>query len=259
MNLIDTHAHIYAEQFDEDRAEVIARARDVGVGAICMPNIDRDSVPSMYQMEEDYPELCHAMMGLHPCSVKEDYEEQLDWMEIELDRRDFIAVGEIGLDYYWDKSFVPQQKKAFDRQISWALECNLPIVIHSRDSISDAIDMVAARQNGDLSGVFHCFGETRTELDRIKDLGFFVGLGGVLTYKKVKLREELKRDDLPYIVLETDCPYLAPVPKRGKRNECSFVSYVHQHLAEAMNLSESEIAAITTKNAYKLFPRLPRD
>ena len=253
QSLIDTHAHIYADQFKDDLEETIARAKAVGISHICMPNIDVDSIEAMYRVEESYPGYCHSMMGLHPCSVKEDYETQLDLMEKELEKRKFIAIGELGLDYYWDKSYIPQQKAAMELQISWAKSLNLPIVIHSRDSLQDSIDIVRKHQDGTLTGVFHCFGESRELLDQIIDLGFFAGLGGVLTYKKDNLRNELKESDLDHLVLETDSPYLAPVPRRGKRNECSYLTYVMEVLAESLEMTDKEIAKRTTANAHRLY------
>lgn len=254
--MIDTHAHTYADDFSKDLSEVISNAKIAGVKKICMPNIDSSSIEAMYQVERDYPDFCHSMMGLHPCSVKENYLEELANCEAELKKRSFIAIGEIGLDYYWDKNFVSQQNDAFRTQISWAKELNIPFVVHSRDSINECLDIVEEMQDGSLTGIFHCFGGTLEELDRIKNVGFLAGLGGVVTFKKVTLRNELKKEDFEHIVLETDSPYLAPVPFRGKRNESSYLSNIVSCLSDATSLSEEYIIEKTNENAFKLFPSL---
>jgi TatD DNase family protein len=252
MQIIDTHTHLYLEDFQQDIEEVLGRAISEGVTRFYLPNVDSSSIPDLLKLENQYPE-CIAMMGLHPCYVKENVIDELKLVEEWLRKRPFAAVGEIGLDYYWDKTFVAEQKEAFRKQIDWALELNLPIVIHSRDSMQDCIDIVKEQQNGHLRGIFHCFGGTVEEAKQIMDLGFLMGIGGVVTYKKSGLAEVLSSIPLEYLVLETDAPYLSPVPFRGKRNEPSYLKHVVSKMAEAMNYSVEEIAVQTTLNAQKLF------
>jgi TatD DNase family protein len=252
MQIIDTHTHLYLEDFQADIAEVLNRARAEGVTRFYLPNVDSSSIDDLLNLEEKYPE-CIAMMGLHPCYIKENMADELALVEEWLQKRPFAAVGEIGLDYYWDKTFVREQKDAFRKQIDWAMELNLPIVIHSRDSMQDCIDIVKEHQDGKLRGVFHCFGGTLEEAKQIVDLGFLMGIGGVVTYKKSGLAEVLPSIHLEYLVLETDAPYLTPAPFRGKRNEPSYLKYVVAKMAESMNISVEEIAAQTTLNAQKLF------
>lgn len=252
MEIIDTHTHLYLEDFQADIEDVLVRGRAEGVTRFYLPNIDSSSIDDLLNLEEKHSE-CVAMMGLHPCYVKENVADELKLVEEWLRKRPFAAVGEIGLDYYWDKTFVTKQKDAFRKQINWALELNLPVVIHSRDSMQDCIDMVKEQQNGKLRGIFHCFGGTMDEAKQIMDLGFLMGVGGVVTYKKSGLTEMLPSIPLEYLVLETDAPYLTPVPFRGKRNEPSYLKYVITKMAEAMNIPVEEIAAQTTRNAQKLF------
>nr|WP_294904170.1 TatD family hydrolase [uncultured Lacibacter sp.] len=253
MQIIDTHTHLYLEEFQADMNEVLTRARAEGVTRFYLPNVDSSSIPDLLNLEEQYPGECVAMMGLHPCYVKENAEDELKLVEEWLKKRPFAAVGEIGLDYYWDKTFVAEQKDAFRKQMNWALELNLPIVIHSRDSMRDCIDIVKEHQNGKLRGIFHCFGGSLEEAKQIMDLGFLMGIGGVVTYKKSGLTEVLPHIPLEYLVVETDAPYLSPVPFRGKRNEPSYLKYIVEKMAEAMNISKEEIAKQTTLNAQKLF------
>lgn len=252
MQIIDTHTHLYLEEFQADIEQVIDRARHEGVTQFYLPNVDRSTIPDLLKLEEKHPD-CIAMMGLHPCYVKENVADELKLVEEWLRKRPFAAVGEIGLDYYWDKTFVAEQKNAFRQQIHWAQELNLPIVIHSRNSMQDCIDIVRELQNGKLRGIFHCFGGSLDEAKQIMDLGFLMGIGGVVTYKKSGLAEVLTSIPLEYLVLETDAPYLTPVPFRGKRNEPSYLKYVVAKMAEAMNISVEEIAEQTTSNAQKLF------
>ena len=223
MKLIDTHTHLYAKQFNSDRDAMIQRAVEQGVEQFFLPNIDRESIEGMLALEAAYPERCFAMMGLHPCSVKDNYEEELAIVRHWLDRRKFCAVGEIGIDLYWDKTFFEQQKQAFLTQIEWAMEFDIPIVIHSRESTDIIIDILTEVKEDRLRGIFHCFGGTEEQARRIIKLGFFLGIGGVLTYKNSGLGDALKDISLEHIVLETDSPYLAPVPYRGKRNESAYV------------------------------------
>lgn len=252
MEIIDTHTHLYLEEFQADIEDVITRAKAEGVTRFYLPNVDSSSIADLLKLEETHPE-CIAMMGLHPCYVKENVPDELKLMEEWLRKRPFAAVGEIGLDYYWDKTFVAEQKDAFRKQIGWALELNLPIIIHSRDSIQDCIDIVREHQNGSLKGIFHCFGGTVEEAKQIIDLGFLMGIGGVVTYKKSGLAEILPSIPLEHLVLETDAPYLTPVPFRGKRNEPSYLKYIITKMGEALNISAEEVARQTTLNAQKLF------
>lgn len=253
MRLIDTHAHLYAKPFDEDRAEMMNRAREVGVEQFYLPNIDQSSIPGMLDMEKTYPGQCFAMMGLHPCSVKEDYEQELAVVRQWLEKRPFAAVGEIGMDLYWDKAFLEQQKEAFLRQVNWAKEYDLPIVIHSREATDMIIDLLAALPEGTARGIFHCFGGSAEQARRIIDLGFYLGIGGVVTFKKSGLDKSLKEIDLKHIVLETDAPYLAPTPYRGKRNESAYLYQVAQKIAAIKQVELAEVARITSQNAETIF------
>lgn len=250
--LIDTHTHLYLKQFDDDREEVIERAEEAGIKKFFLPNIDSQSIDSMLKMEIDFPDKCFAMMGLHPCSVKENYEEELRIVENWLQKRKFCAIGEIGIDLYWDKSFFEQQKKSFLTQVEWAIDLQLPIVIHCRESIDIVIDLLQPYK-GKVKGIFHCFGGTVEQAKRIMDLGFLMGIGGVLTFKKAKLDEVIQEIPLECLVLETDSPYLAPAPYRGKRNESSYVKIVAEKMAEAKNITLEEVAKVTTNNALNLF------
>lgn len=253
MQLIDTHCHIYADAFDNDRQQMIERAVATGVSRMLMPAIDLSTHDAMLRLEEQYPGQCVAMMGLHPCSVKEDVEKELTIVTNYFEQRSFAAVGEIGLDFYWDLSFKEQQYAAFHRQIELALHFDVPIVIHSRESTDDCIRIVKEHQRGKLKGVFHCFSGSVEQAKQITDLGLYLGIGGVLTFKKSGLDAVMKETDIKHVVLETDAPYLAPVPFRGKRNECSYIKYVAQKLADIKQVSLDDAAAITTKNAEDLF------
>lgn len=253
MTFIDTHTHIYDEQFSEDLDKIIQASLDNGVIKLFMPNCDSTTIESMMQLTEKYPDVCYPMMGLHPCYVKENYKEELKIAREHLNKSKFYAVGEIGLDYYWDTTFKAQQIEAFETQIDWALEFNLPIVIHSRESLQDCIDIVKQKQDGNLKGIFHCFGGTRAEAEQIIELGFLLGIGGVITFKNSKLPEVLKGIDISHIVLETDAPYLAPTPYRGKRNEPSYIPLIAEKLGDINEVSIEKIADGTTDNALKLF------
>jgi TatD DNase family protein len=251
--MTDTHCHIYLKEFDADRAEMILRGKTAGVNRFLLPAIDSETHISMLRLEDEFPGQCFAMMGLHPCSVKEGYEEELKIARQYMGNRKFIAIGEIGLDFYWDLSFKEQQLEAFNLQMDWALEFDIPIVIHSRESIDECIEAVAKKQDGKLKGVFHCFGGSAEQANKIIDLGFYLGIGGVVTFKKSGLDTVLKDIDMKHILLETDAPYLAPVPYRGKRNECSYLKLVAEKIAEIKSLSLTEVDSITTNNAETLF------
>ena len=254
---IDTHTHLYDDRLDETAQDaMIQRAIDAGVHKLYMPNCDLATVDGMMRIARDWPDHCVPMMGLHPCYVKEDYQQELDQMKVLLDKTPFAAVGEIGLDYYWDKTFVPQQKEAFEQQIDWALERDLPIVIHSRESTQDCIDIVRRKQNGKLRGIFHCFSGTAEEARQIVEIGhFWLGIGGVVTYKNSTLPDIVAAVPVDYLVLETDAPYLSPVPHRGKRNESSYIPLIAAKVADIKGLSIEELGAVTTASAGKIFPR----
>ena len=253
MKLIDTHCHLYLGEFDPDRQEVMERAAAQGVERFYLPAIDSTVFPSMMAMEETFPERCFAMMGLHPCSVKGDYKAELQLAEQHLHTRKFAAIGETGLDFYWDKTFVPQQYDAFKIQIEWAKKYGIPLVIHSRQSTQECIDLVREMYDERLKGIFHCFGGSLEEATQITDLGFYLGIGGVVTYKNAGLANVVAQLPLDHIVLETDAPYLTPAPFRGKRNESSYLQYVAQKIADVKKMNVEEVAAITTANAEKVF------
>lgn len=250
--MIDTHCHLYLPEFENDLNEVIARAEKAGVGRFYMPAIDHRESDRLLNTESAYPDKCIAMMGLHPCSVRDNYEEELRFVEEWFEKRDFAAVGEIGLDYYWDLTFKEQQIISFEKQIELAISKSRPIVIHSRDSLDDCVAIVK-KYKGSAKGIFHCFGGTIEQANAIIDLGFYLGIGGVLTYKKSGLDIVMKEISLDHVVLETDAPYLTPVPFRGKRNESSYLIYVAKKLSEVKEVSVEEIAEITTRNALKVF------
>lgn len=254
MNLIDTHTHLFSDQFDEDRHSVIQAALDAGVSKMLLPNIDLESIDAMHQLEKDFPDNCLAMMGLHPCSVTENWESELAVVKEHLFNRKYIAVGEIGMDLYWDKSTLGYQQKAFAQQIEWAKQLKIPIVIHVRDAFNEAFEIVDQLNDDCLTGVFHCFTGTQDQAQHILNYGGFkLGLGGVLTFKNAGLDKVIKDIELNHLILETDSPYLAPHPNRGKRNETSYITYVASKLAEVKGISIEEVAAVTTKNAEELF------
>ena len=250
---IDTHTHIYVKQFDDDRAEMIERAVKEGVETFFMPNIDVESVAEMHTLEEQYPDRCHAMMGLHPCSIDADYESQLAIIKEHFDKRKYVAVGEIGIDLYWEKKYYDQQVKAFKEQINWAIEADIPIVIHCRDAIKEVLQVLEECRHERLRGIFHCFGGSVEDAEAIIAQGFLLGIGGVLTFKKAGLDSTLLEIGLEHLVLETDSPYLAPVPFRGKRNESAYVRLVAQKLAEIKGVTVEEVGRITSENALKVF------
>jgi TatD DNase family protein len=250
MQLIDTHAHIYLPEFDADRSVLMQKAKEAGVQTIVMPAIDASTHLQMLATEKEY-ENCTAMMGLHPCSVKENYEEELRVVKKYTEERTFVAIGEIGLDFYWDTTHTAQQYKAFETQIEWALELNLPIVIHSRNAMDECIAVV--KKYPGLKGIFHCFSGTVEQAQQIIDLQFLLGIGGVVTYKNAGLDKVVAQIGIDQLVLETDAPYLAPVPYRGKRNECSYLTLVAEKVAAVTGRTIDEVAAVTSENAIKLF------
>lgn len=251
--MIDTHAHIYASEFDHDRDEVVSRALAQGIERILLPNIDLASIEPMLATEAAYPTVCRAMMGLHPCYVDGNVTQTLDTIHRWFAQHDFIAVGEIGIDLYWDKTFRAEQEMAFVTQLNWAKEMNLPVVIHTRDSIDETLTLLKQEQNGQLRGVFHCFGGSVDEAKAINDLGFHLGLGGVSTFKNGGMDQVIPHLDMNYVILETDCPYLAPVPHRGKRNEPAYTQLVAQRVADLRMTTIEAIDCITSVNAKSLF------
>lgn len=253
MILVDTHCHLYATEFGSENQEVINRARAVGIEKFYLPGIDSEVIASMLSLEAANPGVCYAMMGLHPCSVNEKVETELAIVLEWLNKRSFVAVGEIGLDFYWDKTFAAAQRKAFEQQMQWALERNMPIVIHTRNAMQETIEMVKPFAVRGLKGIFHCFSGSYESAKQIIGMHFMLGIGGVLTYKNAGLAEVLDKIGVEHMVLETDAPYLSPVPYRGKRNESSYMIEVAKKLAAVKKLSLEEIAAITTANAQKIF------
>ena len=254
MILIDTHAHLYLDEFDTDRETVIQNAIRSGVKQILCPNIDSKSLTALDTLCESYPGYCLPMMGLHPTSVKENYKDELEIIRkrlFESPQEQYIAIGEIGIDLYWDKTFLLQQQEVLELQLEWALSKKLPVAIHSRDSF-DAIMEVLQNFNS-LTGVFHCFSGNVEQAEQVVNKGFLLGIGGVVTFKNAGLDKVVLATDLSNIVLETDAPYLAPMPFRGKRNESAYVSLVAQKIAQLKNVSYAEVCEITSGNAIKLF------
>jgi TatD DNase family protein len=252
--LIDTHTHLYSSQFDQDREEVIQQSINNGVDKFLLPNIDKSSIQGMLSLQQKFPLNCYAMMGLHPCSVDQNWEQELEEIKTLLQQERIVAIGEIGIDLYWDKTYVEQQKEAFTRQISWAKEMNLPIVIHARDSFSEIYSVLDQVNDERLKGVFHCFTGSAEDVSKIQSYGGFkFGIGGVLTFKKSGLDEVVKNIPIEEILLETDAPYLAPTPHRGKRNESTYLPLIASKLSDVFEISEQEVARITSQNAMELF------
>jgi TatD DNase family protein len=253
MMLIDTHSHLYSKEFSNDIDEVIKRAFAETVNKFYLPAIDSHTHDAMLELEKKYHGQCVAMMGLHPCNVKDDYLNELQIVEAWLAKRPFVAVGEIGLDFYWDKSHIVSQYEAFRRQIDWAIQYKLPIVIHTRNAMAETIDVIKEYQGKGLTGIFHCFSGTYEDALAVIDLGLLLGIGGVVTYKNAGLDKVVEKIDLKHLVLETDAPYLTPVPFRGKRNESGYLKYVAEKIAAIKNTTLEEVAAVTTANAEKIF------
>lgn len=251
--LTDTHTHLYSEAFDEDRAEMMQRAIDVGIERFFIPAIDSTYTEAMFALEAAYPEQTFLMMGLHPTSVKENYENELAQVAAHLEARSFYAVGEIGIDLYWDTSTLEQQKIAFKQQIQWAKKYKLPIVIHCRDAFDEIFEVLETERSDDLFGIFHCFTGTLEQAKRAIGFNMKLGIGGVVTFKNGKIDQYLNTIDLKHIVLETDAPYLTPTPFRGKRNESSYLALVCSKVASIYGISEAEVARITTHNSKEVF------
>lgn len=258
IEFVDTHTHLFVSEFNEDRDAAVQRALSAGVKKLCLPSITEDSLPDIIAMCRDYPGVCYPMIGLHPTELDEKYKAVLDRLYAILKNEDrFIAVGEVGIDLYWDDTRKKEQLDAFKTQIEWAAECGLPLVIHSRNAFNELYDVMEAHRGKGLTGVFHCFSGNEDEARKLLSFdGFFLGIGGVLTYKKSTLPRAIKDVPLDRIVLETDSPYLPPVPFRGKRNESSYIPYVAEFMAGLYGCSVEKIAAVTTANAYRLFPKL---
>lgn len=251
--MIDTHCHLYLPDFKEDEENMLKRATDAGISHFFLPAIDCTTHKAMMDFEKKHEEKCFSMIGLHPCSVKDNYLYELDHIKELLGKRSFAAIGETGLDFYWDKNYIAGQYKALEAQIALALQYQIPIVLHTRNAMQETIDVIKKYKNEHLKGIFHCFGGSLDEARQIIDCGFYLGIGGVVTYKKSGLAETLQHIDLKHLVLETDAPYLTPVPFRGKRNESSYLSFVAQKIAEIKQVSVNEVDKITTANAKEIF------
>ena len=251
--MIDTHAHIYASEFDADRAEVVARARAAGVEHVILPNEGVGSIPLLYVTEEGFPGFCSLAMGLHPEEVREDYKECLGAIRREFERRRFVAVGEVGLDFYWDVRFKEEQLFAFERQVEWALEYGIPLIVHTRKAWDECLGVLQRYVGDGVRGVFHCFDGDAAVAHEVVSMGFYVGVGGLLTFKNSHLPEVLCGVPLGRVLLETDAPYLAPVPHRGKRNEPSFMRQTLERLAAVYGVTTDEVERITTENAKNVF------
>jgi len=252
MHFIDTHCHIFLPEFDNDRDEVIQKALTNKVEGFVLPNVDSSTIDSLHKLASEYPAMTFPLMGIHPTSVEEDYIKELDLAENWLGRRKYFGIGEIGLDLYWDNTFQNEQKEALRIQLKWAQDKDLPVVIHTRDSFLNTVKVIES-VGGSHRGIFHCFTGSLEEAKIAIDLGFHLGIGGVLTFKNAKLEEVIREIDLKHIILETDSPYLAPVPKRGKRNEPAYLVYTANKLADVFSMHRDEIARITSINARKIF------
>src|SRR5258708_9368667 len=250
---IDTHAHIYSEEFNADRGDVLRKSEESGVTKIFMPNIDHASIDAMMQLESTQPGRCISMMGLHPCSVKKDFEKELYLVEDWLSKRKFAAVGEMGTDLYWDKTFWAQQQEAFKVQVQLAKKYKLPLVIHCRESMDETIALLQPLADQTLTGIFHCFSGSMEQAKKIIEMNFYLGIGGVVTFKNGGLDKVLPNIDLNRVVLETDSPYLAPVPYRGKRNEPSYIPLIAQKIRELKKITLEELSRVTNENARKIF------
>lgn len=254
MKIIDTHCHLYLEEFDTDQGNLIKETLLSDIDTILLPNVDTTTIDAMHKLCDCYPDFAYPMMGLHPTSVKDDYRAQLKSIENTLAKRNYCAIGEIGIDLYWDKTFLKEQKEAFEKQLQWSIELNLPVAIHTRDAFPEVFECIYKVGPDKLRGVFHSFSGTADDLDKIKQLqNFKLGINGVITFKNSKLAETLQQATINDIVLETDAPYLAPVPYRGKRNEPSYIWKTAEKIAAVYNISVEDTVQITRKNAIKLF------
>ena len=252
--MVDTHAHLYDEQFDDDRDTVVAHAVERGVGRMLLPNIDAQTIEPMLDTCRQYSGCCFPMLGLHPTSVDTDFEQQLEIIESYLDKTEIVAIGEIGIDLYWNKQYFCQQLEAFRIQIGWARKYGVPLSIHCRKSYNEIISVLKKEQDGSLTGVFHCFPGNVRQAEEVTKLGFVLGIGGVVTYKNAEMAKVVQHTDIEFILTETDAPYLSPVPFRGKRNESAYIHYVVQKIAELKSMSITEVAEVTHTNAERIFP-----
>jgi TatD DNase family protein len=250
---IDTHAHLYLPEFDQDRDIVIETARQSGVNKIFLPNIDSSSIGPMNELAHRFPDICYPMMGLHPTSVKDNYRDELNIIEYEMEHGYYVAIGEIGIDLYWEKSHIREQCKAFILQLDLALKCKLPVIIHARESFGEILEILDGYRNKGLTGIFHAFTGTIEIAEQVISMGFKLGIGGILTYKRSALSEVVCETDLNNLVLETDSPYLTPVPFRGKRNESSYITHIAETIGLIKNITLEEVARITTDNALTIF------
>lgn len=253
MEFIDTHAHLYAQEFAADIAQVMAHSRDHQVRKIYMPNINVDTIAGMLKLESQYPNLCAAMMGIHPCYIGRDFQKQLAHVATWLAKRSFAAIGEIGIDLYRDKTYQAQQEEAFAVQLHWAQQYQLPVVIHCRAGMNVTLRLLEKHQNGQLKGIFHCFSGSLEEAERIMALGFYLGIGGIVTFKNAGLDKIVAAIDLDYLVLETDAPYLAPTPHRGQRNEPAYLLHIAEKIATLKAIDVATVAQVTTANAMNVF------
>lgn len=253
MILTDTHTHIYLPEMVVERDAIISRANAQSVHRFFLPNIDTDSIKDVFDLADQYPGQCFPMLGLHPCSVKSDFVAQLQQIEQTMNQRKIYAIGEIGIDLYWDKTFLNEQKEAFRTQIRWAILRSLPIVIHCREAFDSIYEILVEEKCPELRGIFHCFTGTLEQAHKVIDLGFYLGIGGVLTYKNAGLDRVIREIDLKHIVLETDSPYLTPVPHRGKQNESAYLIYIAEKLADIYGKTVEEIADCTTHNSKTIF------
>jgi len=253
MILVDTHAHLYLEEFNEDRKSVVENAVEKGIKYIFLPNIDNSSIAGMMSLCKEFPENCFPMMGIHPSSVKENYKEEIAQIEQWLAKEKIYGIGEIGIDLYWDKTFIKEQEIVFRQQLDWAVHYKLPAIIHMRKSFDEIYKIVREYKNTELYGIFHCYGGNIIQAKQLIDLGFSLGIGGVVTYKNSSLATVVNDIDLSHIVLETDAPFLPPVPYRGKRNESAYIYNIAEKIAEIKNISIEEVAEVTTANALKIF------
>jgi TatD DNase family protein len=251
--MIDTHCHLYTEAFTADLDAVIVRARDAGLERIYLPAIDRETHAALLALVQQAPGFCYPMMGLHPCSVKSDFATELALIREYIDAQAFAAIGEIGLDFYWDKTHLNEQYEALHQQINWALEKQWPVVLHTRDAIPETIEVIREYQHKGLKGIFHCFGGTKADAEAIIELGFYLGIGGVITYKKSGLKELVADLPLDRLVLETDAPYLSPTPFRGKRNEPAYLKIIAAEIANAQQIPVESVWEATTRNALDVF------
>jgi len=253
MILTDTHTHLYYETDDTKRAELIQRCSENSIDRLFLPNVDASSVSLISSLVESYPDLCFPMLGLHPCSVKANWEDELKAIKEAVQPQKIVAIGEIGIDLYWDKTLLKEQLQAFRNQIAWAKELKLPIVIHCRDAFNEVFEVLQQEQDENLRGIFHCFTGSVEQANKVIDLGFYLGIGGVVTYKNAGLDKVVSQMDLKHIVLETDSPYLTPVPYRGKPNESSYLIYIAQKVAELHQTDVETVASITTENSKTVF------